>query len=97
MEVASFSIYFVFPYLLLDSTVMLLVDVALLIGWMIFISCLLFSLFVFDSKIDDEVGWKIALTGMIITIIFPVLVLNIYWNILSGYWCCNFKSLTMVG
>jgi Leucine-rich repeat (LRR) protein len=59
------------------------------IGWMIFISCLLFSLFVFDS-IGDEAGWKIALVGMIITIIFPVLMLNIYWNI--QYWGYSFRS-----
>jgi hypothetical protein len=50
------------------------------IGWMIFISCLLFGFFVFDS-IGDEVGWEMALIGMIITIVLPVLVLNVYWNI----------------
>jgi hypothetical protein len=58
----------------------ILISLRSIIGWMIFLSCLLFSFFVFDS-IGDEVGWKMALIGMIITIVFPVLMINLYWHI----------------
>jgi hypothetical protein len=48
------------------------------VGWMIFISCLLFGLFVFDS-IGDEAGWQAALVGMVVIIVFPISAVNIYW------------------
>jgi Leucine-rich repeat (LRR) protein len=63
----------------------ILISLRSIIGWMIFLSCLLFSFFVFDS-IGDEVGWKMALIGMIITIVFPVLMINLYWHIPV---CCS--------